>query len=110
MIKIKDYIFNENEIQEIEIAKKDLMVEFKSGYYEVVENATFEDIEWNYENFNDCKKLEEVILARDVKIKELEEENKKLKEQLLNYQVPPHNQKCYKTIPVEFTCTARGME
>lgn len=59
--------------------------------------------------------IENECLAHDnnkyyMRIKELEEENKKLKEQLLNYQMPPHNQKCYKPMPIEFTCTAKEME
>jgi uncharacterized protein (UPF0335 family) len=79
MIKIKDYLFNESDVREIETHKKDLMVEFKDGYYEVVENATFDDIEWNYEN-----KISESLsydLAK-ARIKELEEENKNLKNKI----------------------------
>jgi hypothetical protein len=70
MIRIKDYIFNENDVREIETRKKDLMVEFKDGYYEVVENATFDDIEWDYGN-----KISESLscdLAK-ARIEELEE-------------------------------------
>ena len=87
MIKIKDYIFNENEIREIKQCKNYLRLDLTySGPYLCINDATFEDIEWNYENFNDCKQLEEIILVRDKKIKELEEENKKLKKPSNYYQ------------------------
>ena len=87
MIKIKNYIFNENEIREIKQCKNYLRLDLiYSGPYLQIDDATFEDIEWNYENFNDCKQLEEIILVRDKKIKELEEENKKLKKPSNYYQ------------------------
>ena len=119
MIKIKDYIFNENEIREIKQCKNYLRLDLTySGPYLHIDDATFEDIEWNYggqpskEWLDMYRKLDDnnLELMDELdntykRIKELEEENKKLKEQLLNYQIPPHNQKCYKTIPVEFTCT-----
>lgn len=87
MIRIKDYIFNENEIREIKQCKNYLRLDLTySVPYLHIDDATFDDIEWNYENFNDCKQLEEIILVRDKKIKELEEENKKLKKPSNYYQ------------------------
>ena len=52
----------------------------------------------------DVKKLNSILDYID----ELEEENKKLRKQLLNYQMPPHNQNYYWTTPFEITCTAKG--
>jgi hypothetical protein len=66
MIRIKDYIFNESDVREIETHKKDLMVEFNDGYYEVVENATFDDIEWNYEQSN-IKEDEYIELSKSTR-------------------------------------------
>lgn len=49
MIKIKDYIFNENEIREIKQCKNYLRLDLTySGPYLHIDDATFEDIEWNY--------------------------------------------------------------
>ena len=75
MIRIKDYIFNENEILAIHKDKMNGGIDFEYGNdkFKTFPDTSFEDIEWNYENFNDRKKLEEVILARDVRIKELED-------------------------------------
>lgn len=73
MIRIKDYIFNENEIKWFEkYNEEEIKVVFVNNTHIDI-MATFEDIEWNYENFNVRKKLEEVILARNVRIKELED-------------------------------------
>ena len=79
MIKIKDYIFNENEIEYIKKELEGIIVCPKAVNVELkaIENATFEDIEWNYENNNEyCN-----VFYED-RIKELEEENKTLKESL----------------------------
>ena len=49
MIKIKDYIFNENEIREIKQCKNYLRLDLTySGPYLHIDDATFDDIEWNY--------------------------------------------------------------
>ena len=80
MIKIKDYIFNESEIQYIMQDDKELHIVFKNvnGFY--VE-ATFDDIEWNYgQNKADDEYIElsnkyQRLLNRN---EELEEENKRL--------------------------------
>ena len=49
MIRIKDYIFNENEIREIKQCKNYLRLDLTySGPYLHIDDATFEDIEWNY--------------------------------------------------------------
>ena len=118
MIKIKDYIFNENEIEYIKsgttfkengtallVETNGLNVKTKKKDL-LFEDATFEDIEWNYGSNEKAQiSLQNQLVKLQQEKEELEEENKKLIEQLLNYQIPPHNQKCYKTIPVEFTCT-----
>ena len=80
MIRIKDYIFNENEINKIRFIPENtkLLVDcYKNEDYIEIRKATFEDIEWNYENNNEYYN----VFYED-RIKELEEENKKLKEQL----------------------------
>ena len=89
MIRIKDYIFNENEIEQLQeisnftddeevIHEKVLQVcrKTKSDFYML--DTTFEDIEWNYGN----TELEELKLDYSAVVtgyKKLEEENKKLK-------------------------------
>ena len=100
MIKIKDYIFNENEIEFIKKIENGLIVCPKAVNVDIkkIENATFEDIEWNYggtfkilseeeqlrqngENNKD-KILElrnDLIDKLQNQIKELEEENERLK-------------------------------
>ena len=92
MIKIKNHIYNENEIISIhESTENDsISIKFKTDSYFILENATFEDIEWNYENNNEyCN-----VFYED-RIKELEEENKTLKE--LNVCVGCDNNPDYKT-------------
>ena len=80
MIRIKDYIFNENEIKRIELLRYSTYTTI-----EVTTNdcrcdcgtATFEDIEWNYEDEQIRRCLDSINREE-----ELEEENKKLKEEL----------------------------
>lgn len=77
MIRIKDYIFNENEIEYIKQELEGLIVCPKAINVELeaIENATFEDIEWNYDNNNIH---EEYVISQlkdyENKIKEYEEE------------------------------------
>ena len=83
MIKIKNYIFNENEIREIKQCKNYLRLDLTySGPYLHIDDATFEDIEWNYEDKQVRNALESLYREEELenRIKELEEENKKLKE------------------------------
>ena len=124
MIRIKDYIFNENEIREIKQCKNYLRLDLTyRGPYLCINDANYEDIEWNYDIkikdiLNGIDREEEITkkyheLLVDYKNlekenKQLEEENKKLRKQLLNYQMPPHNQNYYWTTPFEITCTAKG--
>ena len=78
MIRIKDYIFNENEIKWFEKDNKDIKVVFVNDTHIYIRNTTFEDIEWNYGN----TELEELKLDYSAVVtgyKKLEEENKKLK-------------------------------
>jgi len=77
VIKIKDYIFNENELLGIVYIKEENKLELisKDKYSEFIENATFEDIEWNYEDEQIRKCLDSIDREE-----ELEEENKKLNE------------------------------
>lgn len=80
MIKIKDYIFNENEIKRIELLRytnySTIEVTTNDGRCDCGP-ATFEDIEWNYEDEQIRKCLDSINREE-----ELEEENKKLKEEL----------------------------
>ncbi len=77
MIKIKDYIFNENEIRYIKYEENAIFIylRFDISSFIRLENATFEDIEWNYEDEQIRKCLDSIDRE-----KELEEENEKLKE------------------------------
>lgn len=85
MIKIKDYIFNENDIGKIMSVKKEenksnfdkLYVFFKNENIaaETFYDTTFDDIEWNYEDEQIRKCLDSIDREE-----ELEEENKKLNE------------------------------
>ena len=77
MIKIKDYIFNENEINHIHEYNEDTYVYIDKENKYIIENASFDDIEWNYENNISESLSYDLAKAR---IEELEEENKKLKE------------------------------
>lgn len=86
MIKIKNHIYNENEIISInESTENDsISIKFKTDSYFILENATFEDIEWNYGEeikhpFINSDSLRQTIRDKN-KIKELEEKNKRLKE------------------------------
>ena len=121
VIKIKDCIFNENEIRYImQFTEKELQVMFKNND-DIYVDGTFDDIEWNYadkeinylrhrekelkyyneilenqyqDKLKELKELEEknntykqIMASREKKltvyknkIKEFEEENKKLKE------------------------------
>jgi predicted nuclease with TOPRIM domain len=77
MIRIKDYIFNENDIKVIENDEDLLTIIFKDGSYRETQ-GTFNDIEWNY----GTTELEELKLDYSAVVsgyKKLEEENKKLK-------------------------------
>ncbi len=106
MIRIKDYIFNESEINYIwESNEEELYVQLKTDVEENVSNckkirnATFEDIEWNYVDKVHNDKLEKAYkrvhdelvfitglqtdclktkIEQSCKIQELEEENKRL--------------------------------
>ena len=49
MIKIKDFIFNENKIESIRYRDNGLFVCVGEETY-VIPNAIFDDIEWNYED------------------------------------------------------------
>ena len=81
MIRIKDSIFNENEIVYImEYSEKELQVMFIDNNDIYIE-ATFEDIEWNYEYSHYIDK--DSVKFSDKSIQELEEENKKLKDKVL---------------------------
>lgn len=90
MIKIKNFIFNENEIQYINKTKENIYINFRDGDIETIPSATFEDIEWNYEDEQIRKCLDSI--SRE---EELEEENKQLKE--LNVCVGCENNPDYKT-------------
>jgi len=87
MIKIKDYIFNENEIVKIQFddGSKEMEIDHKNGDMTFID-GTFDDIEWNYGQSN-IKEDEYIELSNEYqklsnRNEELEEENKKLKEEL----------------------------
>lgn len=80
MIKIKDYIYNENYVEAIRYIKGNLYVELNTSVkYDMIKDATFEDIEWDYGN----TELEELKLDYSAVVtgyKKLEEHNKELEE------------------------------
>ena len=78
MIRIKNYIFNENRIVQMCINENNnLEIDTDNSFPIVIKDVKFDDIEWNYENNNEyCN-----VFYED-RIKELEEENKTLKESL----------------------------
>ena len=88
MIKIKDYIFNGNEIKMFVDGER-IKVVFKNDTHIYID-ATYEDIEWNYGTPQETqrqmqKELCKSCYYRDTisnKLKELEEENEKLKDGL----------------------------
>ena len=82
MIRIKDSIFNENEIQYImEYSEKELQIIFKD-HSDIYVEATFDDIEWNYgssekiqidkleEELNELKSDYSLVVAENKKYKE----------------------------------------
>ena len=98
MIKINDYIFNENEIVYInEYDAESLGIMLKGKDKCILVDAHIEDIEWNYEQEQivNCEVYQEHINIQIQRIKELEEENKTLKE--LNVCVGCDNNPDYKT-------------
>ena len=96
MIKIKEYIFNENEILHTGgtgwTERKQIEVITKNNELYYIDDVTFRDIEWNYENNISESLSYDLAKAR---IEELEEENKTLKE--LNVCVGCDNNPDYKT-------------
>ena len=101
MIKIKNHIYNENEIKWFEKDNEDIKVVFVNDTHIYIRNATFEDIEWNYGGAFEIMSEEEQLrqngennkdkileLRNDLidklqnQIKELEEENERLKAKL----------------------------
>jgi len=88
MIKIKDYIFDEDIITEIHKIDDVLNVYIRNGNIDYIKDATFEDIEWNYGNNISESLSYDLAKAR---IEELEEENKKLKEELEDINVSKDN-------------------
>ncbi len=85
MLKIKDYIFNENEILQISKGVQNtLSITLKySDKLLKINNATFNDIEWNYEDSfvqrleEECGKLKEENKKFDV-IKQLLKQEEKI--------------------------------
>jgi ATP-dependent exoDNAse (exonuclease V) beta subunit len=88
MIKIKDYIFNENEILQITKGMQNtLFLTLKySDRLQQIDNATIEDIEWNYGTPQETQRQMQKELCKSCyyrnnisnKLKELEEENERL--------------------------------
>lgn len=86
MIKIKNYILNENRIMQIDKCCNGLTIQVENGTIHI-ENATFEDIEWNYaDQVKETqrqmqKELCKSCYCRDTisnRLEELEEENERL--------------------------------
>lgn len=86
MIKIKDYIFNENEIRYIKYEENAIFIylRFDISSFIRFENATFEDIEWNYEDKQIRKCLDSIDREKELekKNKTFEEYNKDLNNKL----------------------------
>ena len=92
MIRIKDYIFNENEIREIKQYKNYLRLDLTySGPYLHIDDATFDDIEWNYGSQDNqdvaskylvdrLKVLDDACIKMQSSLNKLRDENRKLKE------------------------------
>lgn len=83
MIKIKDFIFNENNIKHISQDVNDIL-RIYYDYDDVVSvpEATFDDIEWNYSCRNKVQPdYESRIRQLEAKIERLKERNNKLKEE-----------------------------
>jgi len=85
MIRIKDYIFNENEIVKIQFddGSKEMEIDHKNGDMTFID-GTFDDIEWNYGQSN-IKEDEYIELSNKYqrlsnRNEELEEELKELKD------------------------------
>ena len=82
MIRIKDYILNENEIVKIQFddGSKEMEIDHKNGNRTFID-GTFDDIEWNYDKNNNIH--EEYVISQlkdyENKIKDLEEELNELK-------------------------------
>ena len=79
MIRIKDYILNENEIVKIQFddGSKEMEIDHTNGNRTFID-GTFDDIEWNYGN-TESEELKLDYSAVVTSYKKLEEENKKLK-------------------------------
>lgn len=72
MIRIKDQIYNENEIKYImQFTEKELQVMFKNNDDIYVE-ATFDDIEWNYQEIDNIKRVTKAKEDAYQRIEELE--------------------------------------
>lgn len=86
MIRIKDYIFNEKEINQIKFEPTHkIIVDAKySNSFIYIGEATFEDIEWNYEDEQIRKCLESIDREEELeeKNKTFEDYNKDLNNQL----------------------------
>lgn len=91
MIKIKDHIFNENKIIQIDINERNnLEIDVDNGFPIVVKNATFEDIQWEYDRFRVEADKDGVIFANRILEKEIKEdkpkEDKKIKKLDLTFE------------------------
>ena len=81
MIKIKNQIFNENNIISIKEQNNHIIIDTK--LFEIsIDNATFNDIEWNYEyikeNIDEYISLSNDYYTLEKRYKELEEENNRI--------------------------------
>ena len=85
MIKIKNYILNENELLGIVYIKEENKLELisKDKYSEFIKNATFEDIEWNYGEKQVAPRIRQLEAKIERKRKEHERKIKKLKEEYI---------------------------
>jgi hypothetical protein len=86
MIKIEDNIINENKIIQISINEdNNLEIDIEHSFPIVIKNATFDDIQWEYDRFKVEADKDGVVFANRIlekKIKQLEEENKDLYRQI----------------------------
>lgn len=86
MIKIEDNIINENKIIQISINEENnLEIDIEHSFPIVIKNATFDDIQWEYDRFKVEADKDGVVFANRIlekKIKELEEENQEYEDRI----------------------------
>ena len=94
MIKIKNYIFNENEIREIKQCKNYLRLDLTySGPYLHIDDATFDDIEWNYGTPQETQRQmqKDIDIREKEATKKLEKVDSEVKKAVNDYKIELYN-------------------